>query len=173
MPRASVALVVRPRPTDLQLLLIRRARFEGDPWSGHVALPGGRRDPADRDALHTAIRETAEEVGIDLAAGGLLLGALEEVRPTGAAPPIHVAPYVFGVPAATEPTPNHEVDTAFWVPLRHLADPASAVEHLHTLETGEHLAFPAIGYEEFVVWGLTYRILAELAEVIRSEDGDS
>lgn len=173
MPRASVALVVRPQPTDLQLLLIRRARFEGDPWSGHVALPGGRRDAEDRDGLHTAIRETAEEVGIDLAADGLLLGALEEVKPTGAAPPIHVAPYVFAVPAATEPTPNHEVDTAFWIPLRHLADPASAVEHLHTLETGENLTFPAIGYEEFVVWGLTYRILAEFAEVVRSEDGDS
>jgi 8-oxo-dGTP pyrophosphatase MutT (NUDIX family) len=162
---------VRPRLTDLQLLMIRRAWFDGDPWSGHVALPGGRRDPADRDGLHTAIRETAEEVGIDLAAGGVLLGALDEVKPTGGAPPIQVGPYVFAVPAVTEPTPNHEVDTAFWIPLRHLADPASAVEHLHALETGEHLTFPAIGYQEFVVWGLTYRILAEFAEVIRPDDG--
>src|SRR5258706_13265424 len=79
--RAAVALVLSPSLADapaLSLLLVRRAERDGDPWSGHMALPGGHAHPSDVDLLHTARRETLEEVGIDLT-DAELLGRLDEV----------------------------------------------------------------------------------------------
>ena len=49
-----------------ELLFIKRATRVGDKWTGHVALPGGKRDPEDLDDQVTAVREAMEEVGIDL-----------------------------------------------------------------------------------------------------------
>src|ERR687892_1966490 len=74
---AAVALLIRARE-ELELLLIKRAEQEADPWSGHVALPGGRRDDDDEDLQHTALREAAEEVGITIDRGAQLIGALDE-----------------------------------------------------------------------------------------------
>lgn len=159
--RASVALVVRPAGDDLEVLLIRRAVSPRDPWSGHMALPGGRHDPVDPDAVATAVREAQEEVGIDLVRHGLLLGALDEVRPRPGAPLVAISPFVFAVPADTRTRVNHEVDVAVWIPLAHLAGPGAATEYLHALSGGEPLRFPALGYQEFVIWGLTHRILTQ------------
>lgn len=169
VPFASVALVVRPAATDLEALLIRRAEFEGDPWSGHVALPGGRRAAGDSTPTDTAIRETREEVGIDLAASGVLLGRLGDVRPRRGGPLIAVSAHVFAVSPDTGVLLNHEVQAAFWVPLRHLMDGGSAIEHVHTTSTGEQVPFPAIGYHEYVIWGLTHRILSQFCEIISVE----
>src|SRR5690606_13503153 len=115
---AAVALVLRPRES-LELLLIRRAELPGDPWSGHVALPGGRRSGADGDLLTTACRETEEEVGIPLQKVGTFIGALDEVAPSSPLlPPIVVAPFVLAVPPATAATPDpREVQAALWVPV--------------------------------------------------------
>ena len=78
--QAAVALVLRVAD-DLELLLIKRAKSVRDPWSGHVALPGGRRDPSDSILMETAIRETSEETGVDLATRGRHLGRLTELSP--------------------------------------------------------------------------------------------
>ncbi|HEX6006859.1 MAG TPA: NUDIX domain-containing protein, partial [Burkholderiales bacterium] len=77
---AAVALLLRAHD-ELELLLIKRAEQESDPWSGHVALPGGRRNRHDSDLLHTALRETEEEVGIAVGRDLQLIGALDEVSP--------------------------------------------------------------------------------------------
>lgn len=166
IPFASVALVVRPRPSDLEALLIRRATFDGDPWSGHVALPGGRRAPGDRTTLETAIRETREEVGIDLAGSGIVLGRLDDVRPRRGAPLVSVSAHVFAVPPDTGVTLNYEVESALWVPVSHLADTAAAIEHVHTMSSGEAIPFPAIGYRDFVIWGLTHSIVTQFCRVV-------
>src|SRR5512143_2692083 len=73
--RAAVAALVRDAPAGPRVLLMKRVDREGDPWSGHISLPGGRHDKRDPDLLATAIRETHEELGIQLA-GTRLLGNL-------------------------------------------------------------------------------------------------
>ena len=165
LPRAAVALLLRAAPAGAELLLIRRAERVDDPWSGHVALPGGREQPEDPGPVGTAARETREEVGIDPEAGGLLVGPLQPVWPRSErAPRILVRPYVFAVGAGAEPTPNHEVDTAFWLPLRELREPGAVTEHLLELEGMGPLRFPAFGWRGHVVWGLTHRILSDFLE---------
>lgn len=163
--RAAVALLLRPAAGELELLLIKRAVRRGDPWSGHMALPGGRRDPGDADDAATAVRETREEVGIDLDAVGRPLGSLDEVAPRSGAPQLVVSPFVFAVPPDTSATPNAEVEAAVWIPLRELAHPDAATEHLLETVTGDPRRFPAIGTRGYVIWGMTHRILSNFIEV--------
>lgn len=64
---------------DPEVVFIKRAAREGDRWTSHVALPGGKRDPEDEDDKATAIRETVEEIGLDLTAPeALFVGNLPE-----------------------------------------------------------------------------------------------
>src|SRR5262245_33219350 len=92
---AAVALILREREDAVEALFIQRAVREGDPWSGQVALPGGRRDDGEADLAETVVRETREEIGIDLRTQGELVGALDELRPrTPVLPPVIVRPYV-------------------------------------------------------------------------------
>jgi hypothetical protein len=79
-----------------------------------------------------------------------------------------VSPFVFSVPTDVSVSSNHEVDAAFWIPLRLLSEPGAATEYLHALEDGEHLRFPAIAYESHLIWGLTHRIMSEFLEVVRA-----
>jgi 8-oxo-dGTP pyrophosphatase MutT (NUDIX family) len=171
LPRAAVALVLRPGPEGPELLLIRRAIREGDPWSGHMALPGGREQAGDATPAHTAARETHEEVGIDLDAAGRLLGPVEPVWPmSGRAPRILVRPFVFWVGAPVEATPNEEVDEAVWVPVEELRAPGSVTEHLLEIEGIGEMRFPAFGPRGYVIWGLTHRILTTFLELWSATD---
>lgn len=160
---AAVALILVPDPDAI--LLIRRAERQGDPWSGHMALPGGRRSSSDPDLLAAAVRETAEEVGIALPRDGLL-GALDDVAPrTPVLPPIAVRPYVFRLGERPPLELNAEVAAAAWVPLdvlRHPETYQTVTLHLH----GADIVVPAYRYEEAVVWGMTERILTRFFEVV-------
>jgi 8-oxo-dGTP pyrophosphatase MutT (NUDIX family) len=162
---AAVALLVRAHD-ELEILLIKRAEHESDPWSGHMALPGGRRDHADSDLLHTALRETEEEVGVAISRDMQLLGALDEVSPRNPRlPPIIISPFAFAVPVDTTPViDTSEVEAAIWVPLSALRDESAASEILITLEGGSR-AFPSLTYGEYVIWGLTHRILLQFLEI--------
>ena len=165
---AAVALLLRPR-AELELLLIKRAVHDRDPWSGHMALPGGRRSTGDVDLRATAYRETEEEIGIALADHGEYLGALDEVAPVAPRlPPLIIAPFVVAVPEAIEPlSSSHEVEFAVWVPLSALRDPGAAGEMLFHFE-GESRSLPSLHYGEHVIWGLTLRILNQFFEVLQS-----
>ena len=160
--RAAVAVVLR-ETAELELLLIQRAISQRDPWSGHMALPGGRFSPGDRSLVSTAIRETAEETGLILDPGERLLGSLDPLSPsTRRLPPLVIAPFVFGVEETVTVVPDpREVQAALWVPLSHLQDPATRQVVEIPLPEGP-IPFPAfqLGQRgEHVVWGLTYRIL--------------
>ena len=164
--RAAVALLLRVRAGRVELLLIRRAEREGDPWSGHMALPGGRWQAGDGEMVTTAARETLEEVAIDVHAGGRLLGQLDDLAPRSArVPGIVVSPFVFHVPEDAEPTPNHEVQLALWIAVDELLRPDAVTEYLHDLADGNTLTFPAFDAGGYVVWGMTHRIVTGFLEM--------
>ena len=163
--RAAVALVLRPDARgDLELLFIRRAVFEGDPWSGQVALPGGRQEPGDESLAHTAMRETFEETAIGLARDGRLLGVLDDLHPrTPVLPPIVVRPFVFAIDADVPLALSPEVALAFWVPVSAIHHPAASVESLVRVR-GEERRVASFLHGEHVIWGMTHRILTGFLE---------
>lgn len=162
--QAAVALLLHAQQ-ELRVLMIRRAEKDTDPWSGHVALPGGRREAVDADLLETARRETREEVGLDPVEHGVFLGRLTDVVPSSSSlPPLSISPFVFAVdPADPLRLDPREVDAAFWVPLSALRDEQAIGELLIEVEGDAH-RFPSITYGDYVVWGLTLRILDEFLE---------
>lgn len=171
---ASVAVILRPGPLALELLLVRRAIAERDPWSGHMALPGGKKDAADSSLLRTALRETREEAAIPEILLGTPLGRLEVVTPRNPdLPPVSIVPFVFLVPEAT---PAHvasaELSEVLWVPTSRLADPGARTTYLHRLGA-VNVSFPAFDLEGRVVWGLTHRILEDLVGRLPAFDEDS
>jgi len=160
---AAVALIVAPQPDAI--LLIRRAEREGDPWSGQIGLPGGRRGPGDADLLETVLRETAEEVGIDLA-GLSPLGVLDDVAPrTPTLPPIAVRPFVFALPARPPIRLNPEVAACHWVKVADLRGP-DVSRQVTVSVRGERLVVPGFVLGDLVVWGMTERILGSFLQVV-------
>ena len=155
---ASVAIILRDEEPP-SVLLIRRAERPGDPWSGQIALPGGRSSLKDRNPRDTAIRETFEEVGIDLSAGAEFLGyGKTTTTHTGA---MEVVPVVFGLSGQVEITPNDEVASYRWIGLQELRAPRA--KSLHRFESlGRSVEMPAYIVDDYVVWGLTHRILSSV-----------
>jgi 8-oxo-dGTP pyrophosphatase MutT (NUDIX family) len=165
--RAAVAIILRVGPgAALELLLIERAERQGDPWSGHVALPGGRQSLGDAGLEDTVVRETLEETGIDLANDGAILGTLDELRPrTPSLPPIIVTPFVAVVRLDVEVVTSAEVAAAFWVPWSFFADPDASRESIVQVRGADwNVASYVIGRR--VVWGMTEGILRQLVDVL-------
>jgi 8-oxo-dGTP pyrophosphatase MutT (NUDIX family) len=168
-PRAAVAAIFRDAgPAGAELFFIRRADREGDPWSGHIAFPGGRRDARDATLLATAIRETREEVGIDLEHAELLARLPDVPAFTRSKRgSLVVTPFVFAARAPVSPVPNHEVQSTLWVPFASLARGEGKETFAWTWE-GKTLDLPCvrIGPERHVLWGMTYRMLETMLEAI-------
>jgi 8-oxo-dGTP pyrophosphatase MutT (NUDIX family) len=167
---AAVALVLRGMSlSESELLFIRRAEREGDPWSGHVAFPGGRFDATDASLEQTARRETREELSLDLRADATLIGVLDDLRPRSSAlPPIVVRPYVFALHRDVELIPNDEVHSTFWMPIAALRDPATLTEYAFD-RGGARLRFPAYRSGDDVVWGMTERLVTQLLTVTAAD----
>jgi 8-oxo-dGTP pyrophosphatase MutT (NUDIX family) len=163
--RAAVAVVLREGEVGLDLLFMRRAEHPDDPWSGQMSFPGGRAEKGDADLAATAVRETLEETGIDLARDADLLGPLDEVRAMARLRPMDltIAPFVFRLRRAVTPTLSGEVRSLHWLPLDDLARPdlRSTMEYPH-LEA--QLTFPCLRVQDLVIWGLTYRMFLGLLE---------
>ena len=162
---AATMICLRPGPDGDELLLCRRARRAGDPWSGHMGVPGGRREPGDRDALETAVRETAEEVGFDPRAVGGVLGALPVLETRRRAFHVRVALFVARVEAGVEPRVSDELEAAWWVPLAHLRPARVEVAEL-PMRVPAYVA-PAPDGSAAVVWGMTFRMLQLLRQAGR------
>ncbi|MBK5097046.1 MAG: CoA pyrophosphatase [Gemmatimonadetes bacterium] len=178
--RAAVTLLLAPDPvldTDptrsvdfedhgVSGLFVIRAAWEGDPWSGHVALPGGRTESSDVDLVDTARREIREETDIRLSRD-TFLGRLDEIHPRSAhLPSIGVTPYVAWLPSRPQISASHEIAGHIWVPLPDL----SAPERRSTLTRAEPTPriLPTIEYAGEVIWGLTHAVIENfLARVVR------
>jgi len=171
--RAAVALVLRETPTGLELLFIHRAEHRDDPWSGHVAFPGGRAQPEDHDLLRTAVRETDEEIGIDLERCGEVLGQLDEVHAMARGRPVDLAihPHVFLLRDPVEPRPGQEVNGFVWLGLDDLLGPRwrSTLERTYQ---GVPVQLPCFRADGHLIWGLTFRMFQNL-EALLAEAGQA
>jgi 8-oxo-dGTP pyrophosphatase MutT (NUDIX family) len=158
---AAVAIIIRGESTP-EVLLIKRAEHSGDPWSGQIAFPGGKSQPDDGTLRRTAARETLEEVGIDLSAGGDFLGyGGPTTTHTGS---MDVVPAVFALKGDPDVILNEEVASSRWVKVEDLLSPESKSTYTLGFQ-GRAVEMPAIIIGEYLIWGLTYRILAALLGV--------
>lgn len=157
-PASAVLVLLRPAGEGLEVLLGKRVRRSGDPWSGQVSFPGGHHHPEDGSLLGTALRETREEVGLDLRGRAEVLGHLAPRSP-GNVPTMLVVPFVALATTTLRPRPGPEMEEAFWASLADL--PPSWGRTTVPTRVGE-LHVPAFLWHDRVIWGLTYRILEDL-----------
>jgi 8-oxo-dGTP pyrophosphatase MutT (NUDIX family) len=159
---ASIGILIAGAKPNPSICFIRRAKWEGDPWSEHIAFPGGSR-AAEEDALGTLKRELQEEIGwvvedgqqpIKLPQLCIRLAGRERLllldafvcRVEGALPALRCGP---------------EVASAFWISVAELWSLNNL--HHHTLDDGsETLIYPAIRTSHGVIFGITLRVLTLL-----------
>lgn len=167
--RAAVAAILRERPGgEAELFFIQRAEHPKDPWSGHIAFPGGRHEPTDASLLATAIRETQEEVGLDLTRAELV-GRLPDVPAFSRSKRgrLVVTPWVFAMRGEPAVTPNEEVQSVIWTPFSTLARGEGRGTYAFTYEDKPY-ELPCIRLEpgQKVLWGMTYRMLETMLEAL-------
>lgn len=167
LKRAAVAMILREVAGKAEILMIKRAEHPGDPWSGHMAFPGGRMERSDRHGLDVARRETAEEIGLQLREQEPCIGRLSEIM-------THfqlrrramvVSPFVFRLDREVEFTPNYEVSEVVWVPLSFLMDPNNR-ERMVWLRGKVEIPLPCYMYQGRRIWGLSLMMLGELLTVL-------
>lgn len=165
--RSAVAMVLQVREGNLHILMIKRAERKGDPWSGHMAFPGGRMDKSDPNGFSVAVRETEEEVGLALGPEDMCIGRLSEInaRPHRGALGMVVSPFVFRLEREVEFTPNYEVAEVVWVPLEFLLDEDNR-EEMTWEYRGAKIAVPCYRYGDRTIWGLSLMMLEELMDLV-------
>jgi 8-oxo-dGTP pyrophosphatase MutT (NUDIX family) len=154
---AATAVILAPGPTGADVAFIQRPHRPGDRWSGQMALPGGKRDPADRDLIATAVRETDEEVGVRLPEP---VGRLDDVRGRSHHGTVATFVFILDEQPPLRPAPG-EVEAALWIPVATLLSAEAAYRY-----TWGIARFPAIRHEDRVIWGLTHRIIGSFAKAL-------
>ncbi len=176
--RAAVAMILheaasapdsRPAPGDshraptvLEALFIKRVEHPSDPWSGHVAMPGGREETGDATLEEVARRETIEEIGLDLRAE-MLIGRLDDIGGGRLRPhELSVSTFVYYYPGALPSlTPQAtEIDDIVSVPLTYLADSGNLRSYQYPPDPlqRDFPSFP-LGEEAYTLWGMTFRMI--------------
>jgi len=165
--RAAVATILRDGLTTAELLFIHRADDPHDPWSGHMAFPGGRVEPHDPSPLAAAVRETREEVAVELDPSAELIGRLTAVPAMARGKPLGMAvlPFVFALERPVEMRLSPEVQAVVWVPLGFLADPANRSTLIWQLD-GAKVTLPCYRFGGHTIWGLTLRMADELLDLL-------
>ncbi len=165
--RSAVAMILQLRGGELHLLMIKRAEREGDPWSGHMAFPGGRMDQDDAHGFDVAVRETEEEIGLTLGPGDVCMGRLSEInaRPRRGSLGMVVSPFVFHLEREVRFRPNHEVAEVVWVPMHFLLNDDN-VDSMVWNYRGAKIRMPCYYYEGRCIWGLSLMMLNEMLDLI-------
>lgn len=166
--RSAVALILRDTEAGIEALMIKRADHQGDPWSGHMAFPGGKKDPDDPHSLHTARRETLEEIGLDTEQHTRYLGRLSDVLSRSRRGPnaMVITPYLFIIEQVPKLRINHEVAEVIWVPLSFLADKTNR-QQMEWQIKNMTLNLPCYFYRERRIWGLSLMMLDELVGAVK------
>ena len=163
---AAVAAILRPRDRGLELLYIERRHRPNDPWSGHIAFPGGRVEPSDTSLRATAERETLEEIDLHLQKEHYI-GRLDDLQ--GASLPVQVAAFVYAIDdLQIALSPNDEVHRTFWRSFDILSEPRRQCQHMLPKD-GDYRAMPAIdvlGAKKPLLWGITYHFTAQLVDLL-------
>ena len=167
MQRSAVAMILQMRNGKLHVLMIKRAEREGDPWSGHMAFPGGRMDKTDINGFAVATRETAEEVGLSLGPQDPCIGRLSDLnaKPHWGTLGMAVSPFVFRLDREVIFQANYEVAEIIWVPLDFLVDVGNREEMTWTYK-GVKIAVPCYRYQGRCIWGLSLMMLDELLALV-------
>ncbi len=158
--RAAVALILREKPSGLQVLFIERASHDNDPWSGNIGFPGGKVESIDENPRMAAERETSEEIGLDLRKARNL-GRLSEIASEMI--PLRLSCFIYGIDRDHPFRLSEEVEDVFWVPLDALRDPGNHQESVVHF-AGRTMIRPAIRLPHAgkpVLWGITYRLVME------------
>ncbi len=166
--RAAVAIILRQGKCGLEALMIKRAEREGDPWSGQMGFPGGRAEQSDRNNLHTATRESWEEIGLDMKQHTDVVGRLSDLlaQPHRWRKPMVVTPYLFSIQQVPELTANYEVAEVVWIPLSFLVNKNNRQSMKITRQNIE-MTLPCYFYNEQRIWGMSLRMLDELTLALK------
>lgn len=168
LSHSAVAMILRSGERGLEVLMIERAQREGDPWSGQMGFPGGRAEPGDSDSLHTARRETLEEIGLDTRQFTRHIGRLSDLRSHMriGRKPIMISPHIFTLADLPALTPNYEVADIVWVPLDFLADDTNRGQLIW--QRGRlNYKLPCYYFRDKTIWGLSLAMLDELIPILR------
>jgi len=163
---AAVLVALVDRPEGVHVLLTKRTLHLSD-HAGQISFPGGRIEGSDPNPIHTALRESEEEIGL-LPQQVRVLGTLREYFiPTG----YRVIPVVGWVqPPLTLKADEFEVAEIFEVPLEHFFDPTRhAIKE--DMRAGQKRRYYSIPYQDWHIWGATAGILVELYQVLNQAPG--
>ena len=176
--QASIAIIVCRQNSWDELLFIQRAKSENDPWSGQVACPGGGKEESDVGLIQTALRETFEEVGLELSEDHLIGRLDDQVGSSrNQQMALTISAFIFRVSQKSELAPNYEVADAFWSRTSHLTDPDRQVlyqtpfgnQPRQAIYLGERQTSQEtlIEYtvQEKILWGLTHRFVSQLLQI--------
>ncbi len=155
---AAVALLLKPVDQVLKVLFVKRVENLADPWSGQMALPGGKRDAKDQNLKQTVVRETLEETNIKLVDRCRFLGVMETLR-SKRRPEMKILPFVVFLERDQSIKLNEELEGFVWISLEDLLQHKGTVK----FSFGE---FPAYIVGNTVIWGLTYRILEKFVHIL-------
>ncbi len=154
---ASVCLLLRRVKSEVEALFVKRVENQSDPWSGQMALPGGKRDPKDSNLMQTVIRETLEETGIDLVDCSRFVGALEPLR-SSQKPEMKILPFVAFLECEPSIILNEELERFAWIPIHEL----KRSRGFFKTDWGN---LPAYVVGSDTIWGLTYRIVEKFLDI--------
>ncbi|MCS6926346.1 MAG: CoA pyrophosphatase [Candidatus Binatia bacterium] len=161
---AAVCILVADTPPTPHLCFIRRARWEGDPWSEHIAFPGGSR-VGDETAEQTVRREVQEEVGLSLEDERELVPLPQlRIRLAGREQLLLLDSFVCHLPGPLPPLRcGPEVAAAFWTPVTALWNMQN-LDSLLLNDGGDVLVYPALRLPQGMVFGITLRVLTLLSD---------
>ncbi len=164
---ACVSIIVFQIKNQLELLFIERQKNPSDPWSGHIAFPGGKKTIEDITPIDAALRETKEEIGFELCRSNVI-GKLDDLqsRKSGNFHNLIVRPYLFLLELKTYPQfvlNVNEVSAVHLVNLENLIN-TPTIKYFEYQYESQKISLPSIPLKENKIWGLTYLIIRNLQE---------